>query len=154
MINLKSLIVNILIPLAVGGLSTVFGNAIHGFDGINKPGITPPEILFPIVWSILYLLMGISSYLIYNSSASKEVKKSAFTFYAIQLILNGLWTLVFFRFKLFFLAFIWVLVIILFLAITIYKFYKIKPIAGYLQIPYLLWLIFASILSYNVFLIN
>ncbi|MDO5556219.1 MAG: TspO/MBR family protein [Clostridia bacterium] len=121
---------------------------------MNKPFFAPPAILFPIVWTILYILMGISSYLVYTSSATKEDKKTSLTFYGVQLILNSLWTLLFFRFNLYLFSYIWILLIIVFLGITMYKFYKIKPLSAFLQIPYLLWLIFASILNFSIYILN
>ncbi len=154
MIKIKPLIVNILIPLIFGGIGSLLGNTTEGFNSINKPEITPPSIVFPIVWIILYIIMGISSYIIYSSSADSSQKKNAFIFYGIQLILNSLWTLLFFRLNLYLLSFFWILLIIVFVIITIIKFYKIKPVAAYLLIPYLLWLVFAAILNFNIYAIN
>lgn len=125
---------------------------MNGFDGINKPSFTPPSIVFPIAWTILYILMGISSYLIYQSDSSE--KKSAFVIYGIQLVINSLWTYFFFNLKWFLFSFILVLVILFLVIIMIIKFYKINKTAAYLQIPYVLWLCFAAILSFNVYLLN
>jgi len=98
--------------------------------------------------------MGVSSYLIYTSNANETEKKSALSIYLIQLIINALWPLIFFRFKLYLLAFIWIILLIIAVIIMIYRFYKINTTAAYLQIPYLLWLIFASVLNYNIYLLN
>ena len=125
---------------------------MNGFDGIYKPSFTPPAIFFPIVWTILYILMGISSYLVYESSSND--KQSALIVYGIQLFINSLWTYFFFNLKWFLFSFILVLIILLLVIIMIVKFYRINKTAVYLQIPYVLWLIFAAILSYNVFLLN
>ena len=125
---------------------------MNGFEGIYKPSFTPPAIVFPIAWTILYILMGISSYLIYESKDGK--KESALFIYGIQLIINSLWTLFFFNLKWFLFSFILVLIILLLVIFMIIKFYKINKTAALLQIPYILWLIFAAILSYNVYLLN
>ena len=125
---------------------------MDGFNGINKPSFTPPAVVFPIAWTILYILMGISSYLIYESD-SKD-KESALVVYIIQLIINSLWTYFFFNLKWFLFSSILVLIILLLVIIMFIKFYRINKTAAYLQIPYILWLIFAAILSYNVYLLN
>ena len=125
---------------------------MNGFDGINKPAFTPPAIVFPIAWTILYILMGISSYLIFESDSSE--KDSALLIYGIQLVINSLWTFFFFNLKWFLFSFVLVLIILLLVIVMIIKFYKINKTAAYLQIPYVVWLIFAAILSYNVFLLN
>ena len=154
MIKLKPLIFSLAIPLLLGFIGSLLGGNFSDYTAINKPIFSPPAVLFPIVWTILYILMGISSYLTYTSDATEEKKNSALSVYLIQLILNSLWSLIFFRFNLYLFAFIWIIFIIITVIVMIYKFIKIKPIAGYLQIPYLLWLIFASILNYNIFLLN
>lgn len=152
MIKWKNLIISIIIPISIGFLGSLIGNVMNGFNGINKPSFTPPAVVFPVAWTILYTLMGISSYLIYESN-SKE-KKSALTIYIVQLIINSLWTFFFFNLKWFLFSSILVLIILLLVIIMIIKFYRINKTAAYLQIPYVLWLIFAFILSYNVFLLN
>lgn len=152
MIKWKNLIISILIPNILGFLGSLIGNVMNGFDGIYKPSFTPPSIVFPIAWTILYILMGISSYLIFESDSSE--KDSALTIYGIQLIINSLWTYFFFNLKWFLFSFILVLIILLLVIVMIIKFYKINKTAAFLQIPYVIWLIFAAILSYNVFLLN
>ncbi len=152
MIKWKKLIICILIPNILGFLGSLIGNVQNGFNGIIKPSFTPPAIVFPIAWVILYTLMGISTYLI-SENNSKDKTKSL-VLYSIQLILNVLWTFFFFNLKWFLFSFILVVLILILVILMIVEFYKIKPLAAYLQIPYILWLIFAAILSYNVFLLN
>jgi len=154
MIKLKPLILCILIPLGFGVLGTILGGNFNSYELMNRPSFSPPPFIFPIVWTILYILMGISSYIVYTSDADEKDKSAAKSIYIIQLLLNTLWPLIFFRFNLYFLAFIWIIVLIISVIIMIYRFYKINPVAGYLQIPYLLWLIFASVLNYNIYLSN
>lgn len=152
MINLKSLIISILIPNLAGFLGNLFGNSATNFYNIVKPSFTPPSIVFPIVWFILFTLMGISSYIIW-SSESKD-KKNALIIYGIQLFFNSLWTFFFFNLGLYLFSFIWILIILILVIIMFYKFYKINKTAALLQIPYVLWLIFASIINFNVYLLN
>ena len=150
-INYKSLILNIILPLAIGIIGSLLGSP-NNFDIINKPSFSPPAIVFPIVWTILYTLMGISAYIIINSDDPD--KKSAYLVYLIQLIVNGLWSLFFFRFGWYLFSFFWIILLIALVIIMIDKFRKINKTAGYLQIPYLIWLIFASILNLAIYLLN
>lgn len=147
-----TLIIFILIPNLFGLLGIVWGNISNSFYTIVKPDFTPPGVVFSIVWIILYTLMGISSYIVFNSN-NKE-KNIALIIYIIQLILNSLWTLFFFNLKWFLFAFIWIILIIIITLIMIDKFYKIEKISSILQVPYLIWLIFASILNFYIFLLN
>ena len=152
MIKIKNLIISILIPLAAGIIGSLLGNASQGFEELIKPSFAPPGFIFPIVWTILYILMGISFYIIYNSNS--EYRKRAIVIYFIQLVLNMLWTFIFFRLNLLLFAFIWIIVMIIFVILMIYYFYKINKISAFLQIPYLIWLIFASILNFSIYLLN
>ena len=131
----------IALPLVVGIISALFTmNSMKAFEMLNKPVLSPPGWLFPVVWTILYILMGISSYLIYNSSASQKEKSEALTVYLIQLALNFLWPTFFFTFSWYWYSLIWLLVLWVAVAIMILKFYKISKPAAYLNIPYIIWL--------------
>ena len=147
--NLKKLFIYILIPL---GLGTLVGLVTSGNTDYIQPSFAPPAIVFPIVWSILYTLMGISSYIISESNSPR--KEKALTVYWIQLAFNLLWSFVFFIFNLKTLAFIWILALIVLVILMIKEFLSINKTAGYLQIPYLLWLVFASILNLSIVLLN
>ncbi len=149
--NKSSLIISILIPIAVGTVSALLSGDISN-TAFNKPPLSPPSYIFPIVWTILYILMGISSYIVYYSDS--KYKEKAIIIYAIQLFFNFFWSIIFFRFDKYLLAFIWLIILIVLIIIMIYQFYKIKPLAAYLQIPYLLWCLFAAYLSLMVFLLN
>lgn len=134
-IDYKKLAIFILVPVLLG--------ALVGFLTVpdaNIDSILPP-IVFPIVWTILYTLMGVSSYLIYEDT--NEIPR----IYIIQLVVNLLWSFIFFRFKLFTIAFIWILLLILLVIIMIRDFLSKNKLAGYLQIPYLIWLFIATILN-------
>ena len=152
MIKWKNLIISIIIPNVLGFLGSLIGNVQDGFEGIIKPSFTPPAIVFPIAWTILYVLMGVSSYII--SESNSENKSRALTIYGIQLLLNASWTFFFFNLNWFLFSFILVIIILVLVFIMIKEYYSINKIAAYLQIPYVLWLIFAAILSYNVYLLN
>lgn len=150
--SIKTLIISIIIPIAVGIIGSLLGNSSMRFESINKPSFTPPGIIFPIVWTILYILMGISSYLIYISS--NKDKTNSLRIYALQLIVNMLWTFFFFNLKWYLFSFIWIILLIVMVSTMIYKFFKINKTAGYLQIPYLIWLIFAAILNFSIYILN
>lgn len=152
MIKIKSLIINILIPNAIGFISAILGKVSTEINMFNKPSWTPPGIVFPIVWTILYILMGISSYLVYESNDVD--KKESLIVYGINIIINGLWSILFFRLKLFLLSFLTIIVLIILTVIMIIKYYRINKAAGLLQIPYLIWLLVALALSYSVYLLN
>ena len=134
--NRSSLIIAILIPLAVGSLSALISGNMALYSTINKPAFSPPSIVFPIVWTILYVLMGISSYIIYSSDSADKTK--ALKIYALQLFFNFCWSILFFRYNLYLLSFLWLVILIVLICIMIKDFYKINPAAAYLQIPYLL----------------
>lgn len=148
----SALIIAILIPLTVGSFSTVVSGGTSAYSVINKPASSPPAALFPIVWTILYILMGISSYLIYVSGDAGS--KKALGIYALQLMFNFFWSIIFFGFSKYLFAFLWLIALIMLIVLMIYMFYQINPIAAYLQIPYLVWCIFAAYLNFMVFKMN
>lgn len=139
----------------VGALSSLLsGNFSSFYSELIRPPLAPPGILFPIVWAILYALMGISAYMIYVSDASNGEKKKALTLYAIQLFVNFMWSIVFFRFEQIGAAFAVLVLLIILVVMMIVSFYKIRPLAGYLNIPYLLWIIFAAYLNLGFLILN
>lgn len=153
-VNYKTLILFIGFALAAGFLGSLLGGNMTSFKTLKKPFFTPPSIAFPIIWTILYILMGVSSYLICCNKTDKKFKKRACFFYLIQLLVNTLWSLFFFRFSWLLFAFFWLLLLIILVIVMIIKFYKLKPLAAYLQIPYLLWLIIAGILNLAIVILN
>lgn len=148
----STLVTAILIPVAVGTLSALFSGNKSLYAAVNKPALSPPGAVFPIVWTILYILMGISSYIIYVSDDAGS--RDALKIYALQLFFNFFWSILFFRFNLFFMSFVWLLALIVLIVSMIRSFYKISPAAAYLQIPYLLWCLFAAYLNYMIFRLN
>ena len=154
--NIKSYAFSILITLGVGGLSALLtrGN-MDLYSEINTPPFAPPAILFPIVWSILYVLMGVSAAIIWNTeSVMKSERKSAIYTYALSLFFNFLWSIIFFNMRAFLFAFVWLLVLLFLIVRTISKYRKISPFAAYLQIPYLLWVSFAGVLNFAIWYLN
>ena len=147
-VDYKSLVKYILITFIIGGIFTPFTMNNEVYQNLNKP-FEIPSIVFPIVWSILYLLMAISLYIV-----KKEDSNENYLIYYIQLIVNSLWTLFFFGFKWYLFSFFWIILLIILVIAMIRKFYSVKPIAGYLNIPYLLWLIFAGYLNFMIYYLN
>ena len=152
--NLKKLITAIFIPLAVGGLSAYLTrNSMAEFDTIVKPPLSPPGWLFPIVWTILFVLMGIASYFV--ATSNKPYKSAtALKFYGLQLIFNFFWSIIFFGLDAYLFAFIWIIILLLLIIITTILFYSIDKRAGLLMIPYILWVAFATYLNFAIFLLN
>ena len=145
---MKKLLFYILVPVILGGIVGLLNN--FNSQDIIMPFFTPPGIVFPIVWTILYILMGISRYMIYlNGDNEKAVK-----LYNTQLIFNLLWSFIFFTFKWYVIAFIWILLLIYFVIKMILEFYKYSKTSAYLQLPYLLWLSYATILNLAVVILN
>ena len=151
-IQWKNLITCLAIPLAVGSLSALLTqNSMETFNSITKPGLAPPGWLFPVVWTILYILMGIASYLVLTSGKPNTY---ALTVYGIQLVFNFFWSIIFFNLELYLFAFIWLVLLWLLILKTTLLFYQISKPAGYLMVPYLLWVTFAGYLNLSIYLIN
>ena len=154
-IKWKNLLVSIAIPLAVGGLSAFLTkDSMMDFEALIKPPLSPPGWLFPAVWTILYVLMGIASYIIYQSRGNAIIKRSALSAYALQLFLNFFWSIIFFNLKNYLFAFIWLIALILAIVATMLRFKRISGAAFYLLIPYLIWCIFALYLNFGIYLLN
>ena len=152
----KTLLISILIPLAVGGLSGyVTKDATAQFQSMVQPPLAPPAWLFPVVWTILFILMGIASFLVWKDPhAMPESKAAALRIYGIQLAVNFLWSILFFNLGLYFAAFVWLLLLWGLILITFLRFREISPAAGLLLLPYLLWVTFAGYLNLAIALLN
>ena len=152
--NIRLLIVCIAIPLILGFVSSLItGNSMEVFAQVDKPALSPPAWLFPVVWTILYILMGISSYLVIVSGKD-EKKAPAIRIYNYQLIVNILWPTFFFNFEWYFFAFLWLILLWVLVLLMILKFKDISKLAAYLNIPYLIWLTFAGYLNLMIWLMN
>ena len=168
----KTILIFILLPLvmgAVAGLLTMGG--MEQFQMLNQPPLAPPGWLFPIVWTILYTLMGISSYIIYSAECMKgkwkeifkdgkqrncksEQKRKALTIYGYQLIVNFLWPVFFFNFGWYGFSYLWLIILWVLVAVMIWEFDKISQTAALLNIPYILWLSIAGYLNLSIWLLN
>jgi len=154
-LNYRALIISIIIPFIAAGIGSYFtSSAISTWYAIlAKPYFNPPNYLFGPVWTVLYALMGVSLYLVWNSR-KKLVKRTTYIIFGLQLGMNTLWSIVFFGMKnpetaLTVIIALWILI-----AMNIYIFYKINKIAGLIMIPYLLWVSFASVLNYYIVILN
>ena len=146
-IYLKSILIPVIVGAIVGFITTKFND----YSSLIQPPLAPPSILFPIVWSILYVLMGVS----YGILESDSLVDSDINFiYCLQLFVNALWSIFFFVFEWRFFAFLWILLLLVLVIIMIIRFYRKNKIAGLLQIPYLLWVAFATYLNFAIWLLN
>lgn len=145
------LVKNIVIPIALGGLVGLIISQFMDYNTLQKPPLSPPGFIFGIVWSILYLLMGIAyGMLVYKGKSDAEVSKIYWT----QLIINLIWPILFFVFKLRLFSSIWIIILLILVISMVIKFYKKDKIIGYSQIPYLLWIMFATYLNIGVYILN
>jgi len=151
-INIRKLLINILIPVLLGSLVGLLTSSGNNYNDLIQPSFAPPAILFPIVWTILYTLMGISSYII--STSNDTEKKEALLIYWVQLVVNLLWSFIFFTLEWYFISFLWILLLIFLVIVMIRRFYEISKSSALIQIPYLLWLVFAAILNLSIYLLN
>lgn len=151
MSKVKKYLKAILIPLIVGGISGFLSSSSIAYDTFIKPSFAPPGILFPIVWTILYILMGISYGILESNGLLNDKIKVV---YYLQLFVNAFWSFFFFILNWKFFAFLWILLLLLLVISMTTKFYRKNKLAGLLQIPYILWVIFAGVLNYSIYLLN
>ena len=142
---------SILIPVIVGGIVGLIISGSIYYNTLQKPFLSPPSILFPIVWTILYILMGIS-YGILQSNQLVDEKINMI--YYLQLAVNALWSIFFFTLKWRLFAFLWIILLDVLVIVMIKKFYDKNKTAGLLQIPYIIWTLFATYLNLGVYLLN
>ena len=146
-IYVKSILIPVLVGVIVGFITSKFID----YNSLQKPFLAPPSIAFPIVWTILYILMGVSyGILKSNNLITKEID----SIYYLQLVVNSLWSIFFFVLKWRLFSFVWIIILAALVAIMIIRFYNKNKIAGLLQIPYLLWVIFASYLNISFYILN
>lgn len=153
--DIGTLVIALILPLLVGGISAFLsmkGMAMYG--EMAKPPLSPPPWVFSVAWTILYLLMGLASYLIMGSSKSPGIKTLALSIYGIQLVLNFMWSIIFFRWEEYLAAFIWLVVLWIAVIICAVMFYKINKVAAWLIIPYVLWLTFAGYLNLGAYILS
>ena len=152
-VNLKRLLIALAVPLAVGGLSAfASGSFSEQYAVVNKPPLSPPGWVFPVVWTLLYLAMGYASYLVMTVGGRDA--KDALTVYYVQLALNFLWPILFFRFRLYTFAIFELILLIAAVTVMVIRFSHVDERAGYLTLPYLIWLCFALYLNIGVAVVN
>jgi translocator protein len=149
------LLISLALPLGLGAIAGIFtAKAIPGwYASLNSPSFSPPDWLFGPVWTTLYILMGISLFLIWKLDPGKERNLAIFAF-LFQLLLNFMWSFLFFYFKMIGFAFIEIVVLWISILLMLLLFYKIKPLAAYINIPYILWVTFATLLNAGYFYLN
>ena len=158
--EIKKFLICVAIPLLTGFLSSMIAVLLSQtsfqmqYAQLIKPDFAPSAGLFPIIWPILYILMGISAYIIRSSNKSTQKINDAMFLYYLQLALNFLWSILFFGLNLRFVALIESILLTFILAIMIYRFYKIDQRASIINIPYLLWMVFVNFLSYFIWILN
>lgn len=154
-IKWKQLVICIAAPLLVGALAGVLSRGgMEGYRSMYKPALAPPGWVFPAVWTLLYILMGLASYYVYTSAASPERIRRAMGAYALQLAANFIWPLIFFVLGLYLPAFLWLILLFALALVCALRFGYIDARAGKLMAPYLFWLFFAAYLNLGVYLLN
>lgn len=142
---------SILVPVIVGGVVGLITSQFMDYEMLQKPPVSPPGFIFPIIWTILYVLMGISYGMLKNNN---QVDDEISLIYYFQLGVNALWSIFFFVFKWRLFSFLWIILLAILVIIMIIKFYKKNKTAGLLQIPYILWVLFASYLNLGFYILN
>ena len=146
------LAVTILAPLCIGGISAMLtGDMMKEYFFLNKPPLSPPGWMFPVVWTILYVMMGLASYLVMTSGADRSLIVKALVFYGIQLALNFLWSILFFNCSLYLWAFVELIAMWAAILVTTVFFFRASTPAGVMMIPYILWSTFAAYLNFAVY---
>ncbi len=154
--RIKTYIISILIPLAVGFLSSMLTmKSMDIYTDLITPPLSPPGWLFPVVWTILYILMGISSAMVWENRKNNPIAADrGLVAYGISLIFNFLWSIFFFNFRWLLFSFVWLLALLYLIIRTIYYYHKVYPLAAYLQIPYAIWVTFAGYLNLALWILN
>lgn len=146
-INWKALIGSLALSLGVGIVSSLLSmDGMEQYQDMYQPPLAPPGWLFPVVWTILYILMGVAAYLVYETEESEQ-RSTALKLYGMQLFFNGIWSLIFFGTQTYFFAFVWLVVLWFLIYLTIKEFLERNKTAGILMIPYLAWVTFAGYLN-------
>ena len=149
----KPLIISLAVSLGVGGLSALLTNrSMEKYAYLDQPPLAPPGWVFPVVWTVLFVLMGIAAYLVWRENGPG--RKGALTLYGVQLIFNFLWTIIFFNMAWYGFALIWLIILWGLILATLLRFWRENATAGKLMAPYLLWVTFAAYLNAGVWYLN
>lgn len=152
----RTFIISIPVSLAIGGFSAFLTrDNMQLFGEISKPLLSPPAFLFPVVWTILYILMGFSSAVVFDHRKFKKREaETGLILYAVNLFLNFFWSIIFFNFRAYTFAFVWILILWSVILAMIAQFYKVNRLSAYLQIPYFIWVTFAGYLILGISILN
>ncbi|KUG03215.1 tryptophan-rich sensory protein [hydrocarbon metagenome] len=154
-IGWPALIAAVILTLGVGGLSSILtSNTFEAYKALQQPEFAPPGWIFAPVWTLLYIMMGIAAYRIFMYGLDRRSVRAALWVYLLQLVFNFFWTLIFFRWELRGLAFVEILVLLVLIVINTWQFFRIDRLAGFLMVPYILWVAFASVLNFSVWILN
>ncbi len=151
MSKFKTYLKSILVPVILGGIVGILISSSMDYNSLNTPPLSPPGILFPIIWTILYILMGVSyGILKYNNLVDEKINQ----IYYLQLFVNLLWPIFFFVFKWRLFSIMWIILLVILIGTMIYRFYQKNKVSALIQIPYLIWSIFATYLNIGIYLLN
>ena len=139
------------LPIIGGAIVGLITSGYMDYSDMVKPSLSPPGIVFPIVWTILYILMGISYFL---ATKDNEDNKELDQIYLLQLLVNFMWPIIFFVLEMYFTAFLWIILLLILVIVMIKELLNVNKVSGYLQIPYLIWLLFATYLNLGITLLN
>lgn len=154
-IQIGTLLIALLIPLIVGGLSAALSApGMEKYGTMAKPPLSPPAWVFPVAWTILYCMMGLATYFVVTSNADSKSKAFALMLYAVQLVMNFAWSILFFKWEMKLFAFIWLIVMWLIVILCTFRFFAIDRMAGILMIPYTAWLSFAAYLNMGAYILQ
>ena len=152
--KIKSYAVSIFLTLAVGGLSGFLTSmGMDSFDALTKPPLTPPSFLFPIVWTVLFILMGVGAARIFMTEPT-AARNRALIVYVVQLVVNFLWSIIFFNLQAYDFAFYWLILLWVLILTMFYLFCKVDKPAALIQTPYAIWVTFAGYLNLMIWLMN
>ena len=140
-----------LLPIIGGAIVGLITSGYMDYQDMVKPPLSPPGIVFPIIWTILYILMGISYFI---ATKDNDDNKELDQIYLLQLLVNFMWPIIFFVLGMYFTAFLWIILLLILVIVMIKELLKVNKISGYLQIPYLIWLLFATYLNLGITLLN
>lgn len=154
--NTVKFVIAVVVPLTVGGLSgfATSRGVEAWYPTLSKPFFNPPAWVFGPTWTLLYIMMGVAAFLVWRQGLAAEGTKAALGVFAVQLALNGLWSILFFGLKSPGLAFAEIIVLWLAIAATVYLFRRVLPAAGWLLLPYLAWVSFAAVLNGSIWMLN
>ncbi len=152
-INWKRLILALAVSIGAGVLSWLLtGDSMEMYGELRKPPLSPKGQVFPVVWTILFILMGIASYIVCETRDDDRIE--ALILYGVQLFVNIGWSVIFFNFAALWLAFVWLMLLWILIIFTIWRFFHVNAAAAWLMVPYLLWVTFAAYLNIAIAIIN